>query len=233
MATHNIATLPKQFSPHPTNPRFHDLTGNRYGRLTVKGYSHHQDNSFWFVECDCGVVKIVNSRTLIRGNTKSCGCWNRDQLAISKRTHGQSINRKPTKAFYAYYHAKARCTNPKYPLYHRYGGRGIEFRFTSVQEFLNALPPHPGKGFSLNRINNDGHYESGNVEWATATTQANNRRTSHYLTVNGRKLTLSEWSKEVGIKPPTLKRRIQSGWCSQCVIHNKLKQRCPHILKTD
>jgi hypothetical protein len=77
---------------------------------------------------------------------------------------------------YAVYHAaKDRCENPNNPRYHCYGGRGIRFRFTSFPEFLAALGPRPD-GLTLQRINNDGHYEPGNVCWATYKEQALNRR---------------------------------------------------------
>ena len=54
--------------------------------------------------------------------------------------------------------AKARCNNPNVKSYSDYGGRGIEFKFTSYGEFLDALGPRP-LGYTLDRINNDGHYE--------------------------------------------------------------------------
>jgi hypothetical protein len=78
--------------------------------------------------------------------------------------------------------AKDRCTNPRHPSYKNYGGRGIEFRFKSFRDFWNELGPRPkgmhGKSaaYSLDRINNDGHYEPGNVRWATRVEQRNNTR---------------------------------------------------------
>jgi hypothetical protein len=75
----------------------------------------------------------------------------------------------------AFRRAKAVCSNARNPKYDRYGGRGIEFRFGSFEEFLTAVGPRPGPGFSLDRIDNDGHYEAGNLRWASARQQANNR----------------------------------------------------------
>lgn len=75
----------------------------------------------------------------------------------------------------AYIDAKSRCSNPNSQRWHSHGGRGIEFRFTSFQEFIDHLGKRPD-GLSLDRIDNDGHYEIGNVRWATNSTQMSNRR---------------------------------------------------------
>lgn len=72
--------------------------------------------------------------------------------------------------------AKARCTNPKDASWKDYGGRGIQFRFASFEEFFAELGPRTSPAHSLDRINNDGHYEIGNVRWATKQEQRANQR---------------------------------------------------------
>lgn len=74
----------------------------------------------------------------------------------------------------AYRRAKERCNNPNDPMYHRYGGRGILFLFSSFEEFIGHIGPKP-KGLTLDRIDNDGHYEAGNVRWATREQQNENK----------------------------------------------------------
>jgi hypothetical protein len=76
----------------------------------------------------------------------------------------------------AYYSAKGRCNNVKDESYPDYGGRGIKFNFVSFEEFLRELGLRPSSNHSLDRINNDGNYEIGNVRWATAKEQLYNRR---------------------------------------------------------
>lgn len=52
-----------------------DLTGNKYGKLTVVGYSHtNKGFAFWECNCDCGGKNIVSGYSLRSGGTKSCGC---------------------------------------------------------------------------------------------------------------------------------------------------------------
>ena len=74
-----------------------------------------------------------------------------------------------------YTKAKERCENPNHIGWKYYGGRGIEFRFNSFAQFLACLGPRPD-GCVIDRINNDGHYEPGNVRWADTRTSALNRR---------------------------------------------------------
>src|ERR1700676_927487 len=71
---------------------------------------------------------------------------------------------------------QTRCNNPKTWNYKNYGGRGIKCLYQSYQEFIEDVGPRPSKKYSIDRINNEGHYERGNCRWATATQQAINRR---------------------------------------------------------
>jgi hypothetical protein len=87
------------------------------------------------------------------------------------RTHGMT----GTSEYRTFKSAKARCTNPNSSSWKNYGARGIEFRFTSFETFFAELGPRP-KGLTLDRINNDGHYEPGNVRWATRSEQMYNQR---------------------------------------------------------
>ena len=80
---------------------------------------------------------------------------------------------------------KSRCNNKNNAQYDNYGGRGIQFKFDSaiscalwIQENLGCLPKH--KDMELDRINNDGHYEAGNIRWAKKIVNTNNRRTSKW-----------------------------------------------------
>jgi len=71
--------------------------------------------------------------------------------------------------------AKSRCQNPRVASYHNYGGRGIQFKFTSFDDFISEIGSRP-IGYTLDRINNEGHYELGNIRWASRQEQNKNRR---------------------------------------------------------
>lgn len=87
--------------------------------------------------------------------------------------------------------AKQRCTNPNSNAFADYGGRGIEFRFPTVRAFaewvLYNLGPKPSLLHSLDRVDNNRHYEPGNLRWATRQEQARNKRT-YKRTVNGERI---------------------------------------------
>lgn len=87
-------------------------------------------------------------------------------------THGMSNS--PEYGIYA--NEKYRCTNPKNKDWEDYGGRGIKFLFTSFEQFFAELGPRPSPQHSVDRIDDDGNYEPGNVRWATASQQNRNRR---------------------------------------------------------
>lgn len=78
----------------------------------------------------------------------------------------------------AYYHAKSRCVDERHSRYKDWGGRGIEFKFANINSFFNTVGLPENTFDVLDRINNDGHYEVGNIRWATASTSNLNRRIS-------------------------------------------------------
>src|ERR1700676_2787012 len=87
-------------------------------------------------------------------------------------THGMTLSPE----YKAYQMAEQRCTNLKDKRYADYGGRGIEFRFASFEEFYKCIGPRPSSKHSLDRVKNEGHYEKGNVRWATPSEQQQNKR---------------------------------------------------------
>jgi hypothetical protein len=100
--------------------------------------------------------------------------------------HGASSRGARTVEFTAYHAAKGRCTNPNGAKWADYGGRGIQFLFTSFEQFLAEVGLRPSPEHSLDRWpNNDGNYEPGNVRWATKEQQVSNRRPYAAFTCGG------------------------------------------------
>ena len=93
-----------------------------------------------------------------------------------KTTHGYRGRRDPL--YNVWNGMRQRCHNPNQPHYPRYGGRGISVcdRWLKFENFLADMGEPPGPGYSLDRIDNDGNYEPGNVRWATKAEQRANQR---------------------------------------------------------
>ena len=187
-----------------------NLIGQKFGRLLViseAGSDKHQKIK-WLCQCDCNVEKVVHGYSLRRGDTKSCGCLKRELTTERNTTHGLAT----TPGYNAWAAAKSRCTNPKNKNYANYGGRGIEFRFPDFETFLDHIGPRPSKKHSLDRIDNNGHYEHGNVRWALIKTQNRNRRNNRLITYQGETFSVTEWAEKLGFKRYLIFDRIKRGW---------------------
>lgn len=121
-------------------------------------------------------------------------------------------HKKYPSEYWTFLAAKYRCTKPSDPRYKDYGGRGIQFNYTSFDNFFNDVGPKPGKGYSLDRIDNNSHYESGNCRWATHREQAINRSDNKRVTLNGETKTLVEWCEELNLPYGNVQYRLQAGW---------------------
>jgi hypothetical protein len=128
-------------------------------------------------ECGCGQpAPIAKMTKASKGHVK--GQPVRFVQGHGRLRHGMCRNGKVTPEWFAYNSAEQRCNNRNTKRYMDYGGRGIEFRFTSFEAFYAELGQRPSDAHSLDRRNNDGHYEPGNVRWATDQEQALNRRST-------------------------------------------------------
>lgn len=110
--------------------------------------------------------------------------------------------------------ARDRCDNPKNPRYDRYGARGItvckEWR-DDIVSFWTHMGSTWAPGMTLERIDNDGHYEPGNCKWATPKEQARNRRNNVYIDTPWGSLSLAEAAERAGINYQTFWRRYKIG----------------------
>lgn len=177
-----------------------NLEGERFGKLTV--IRRAPKRSYLLTICDCGRHKEVFIGNLRSGKSRSCGC--------SLRKHGQHLSPE----FAAWREIKYRCTNKNARPYKHYGGRGISVCQSwaqSFESFFNDMGKRPSPHHSLDRIDNNGNYESGNCRWATRQEQTNNRRKTVRLEFAGIIIPMSIWAKILGIKYSTLAEGIRSG----------------------
>lgn len=165
------------------------------------------------LECQCGNKKVVR-KDHAGVRTLSCGCLHSDVVRTITRTHGHNpSSRCKSPTYSSWQNMKKRCMNPLSIQWKDYGGRGIGMceRWMKFENFLADMGVRPPL-HSLDRISNDGNYEPGNCRWSTAQEQCNNSRRNRYLTFNGAKRSVADWSRIVGLSPYTLLRRINRGW---------------------
>jgi hypothetical protein len=165
----------------PRRPNFIDMRGRRVGRWSVLREvprKRPHNGARWLCKCDCGTLKEMDGTSLREGTSRSCGCLQKHLLT----THGMSR----TKEYYTWQGILRRCLNQQSDHYPDYGGRGIKVcaRWQGKGGFIRFIMDvgaKPFAGASLDRIDNEGDYEPGNVRWADAKTQANNRRNSKHV----------------------------------------------------
>ena len=97
----------------------------------------------------------------------------------------------------------ARCHNPKNRSYYNYGARGIRVcaqwhGVDGLRRFIAHMGPRPA-GHTLDRIDNDGHYEPGNVRWASRTAQQGNTRRAHTITHEGHTRCAKAWARALSV----------------------------------
>ncbi len=159
-----------------------DLAGRRFGGLVAVRYVRCAWRSpngraypKWECQCDCGRAAMVAAPKLKNGNTASCGCLQSEARATNHLIHGMS----GTPEMWSWQHMIRRCGDPDGPEWKNYGGRGIvvcdEWRI-SFQAFISHIGQKPSPKHSIERIENDGNYEPGNVRWATPAEQRANQR---------------------------------------------------------
>lgn len=132
-----------------------------------------------------------------------------------KRKH---IFGKPFKKLIEYNSYRAmlkRCYNKNHVAFDRYHGRGISVCERWKKSFVNFykdMGKRPSIDHTLERIDNTKGYYKENCKWATRKEQGNNRRTNIFLTLNGKTMTLTQWSESLGGTRHLVRLRIDRGW---------------------
>jgi hypothetical protein len=163
----------------------------------------------WICRCECGTIARVRSYHLKSGNTRSCGCLEREKLSARSAKHGG----KRSPEYMVWCGLKARCYDSKREQFKDYGGRGIKVCDRWLHDFsafLADMGTRPTPKHSLDRFpDTNGDYEPGNCRWATRPQQARNTRSNVVISFGGETKTLVEWAEDLGINYYTLQARIK------------------------
>ena len=204
---------------------FKDLTGKRFGRITVFGFAHwHKGTSYWFCDCDCGRKLVVRGADLTNGHTKSCGCYHISEMIERNTTHGMTGH----PLLNIWRHMVQRTTNPKDEAYPLYGGRGIKMYkpwLKSSSSFIKwALSNGYRRGLTIDRINNNKGYNPRNCRWVNMKVQSRNRRNNHYIMFGGHFFCIAEWAELLGISQYTISRRLRLGWTAEKALTTPVRR---------
>lgn len=211
---------------------FLDLTGRKFGRLTVIGFSRDvksgkRNRKYWNCICECGGTKEVRTDCLTSGNTTSCGCKHKE-ISYKNLTTDYAFKPKykiQNKRLYQIWRGMIeRCTNINNQRYDRYMKRGISV----CNEWLNydnfavwALSNGYNENLTIDRINNDANYEPCNCRWVSVKEQCRNRSTNVKVDYNGELITLMELSEIVKLDYSCLYSRYKRGLRGKKLIEPK------------
>ena len=204
-----------------------DLTGKRFGRLTVIGVEDNgKRKTYYACQCDCGNVKVIRSDALLSGRTLSCGCKKKEQDKVNL-TANHSHKMSGTRLYNIWSGLKGRCNNPNDPRYDRYGGRGIsvcEEWNKSFQSFYDwAISNGYSEDLTIDRIDNDGNYEPANCKWSNNKEQCNNRVTNINIKIGNTTKTLTEWCEIFNVDTKrTMARYSRDGFASIDRLFNEI-----------
>jgi hypothetical protein len=164
-------------------PKLNDLTGKKFGRLSVisRAGTNASRKPVWECICECGNVKIAVGAELVKGATRSCGCLRREVTSDRSKTHGM----RKTRFYEIYYAMKKRCKDESNISYPYYGGRGISvcdrwekfenFKVDMYSAYLDHVEKYGEKQTTLDRIDGNKDYTPENTRWATYAVQNRNR----------------------------------------------------------
>ena len=150
-------------------------------------------------ECECGAIKQFCTYNVKSGKSKTCGC-------------SQKRNDVPHAVRRTFSLMKYRCETETSTDYKNWGAKGVKVLYKDDKEFYNDVGDKPSSKHSIDRIDNEKHYEVGNCRWATSKEQSNNLSSNRKIKYNGVVRNMTEWAELYNIKPTTLRERLCRGW---------------------
>ena len=192
-----------------------ELIGQVFGRLTVLAREPNDrfGKTRWRCQCTCGKETVTRANTLLKGETRSCGCLHVETARVNNRTHGQ----RRTREYGIWCAMKSRCLTSTDKHYRWYGARGITICRPwqdSFEQFMADMGPRP-PGMTLDRRDNEGHYTPENCHWATRTYQMRNTRRNRFVEFWGLRLTIAEWAQRMNLPYSALLYRLDHGWSTE------------------
>lgn len=190
-----------------------DITGQIFGQITVKNYSHTiGKKAYWVCVCSCGKELVIHGISLRCGNTKSCGHDRYINAAAASKIVSTKHGMEGTPTYRSWKSMKERCLKENHKSYAYYKSIEIcQSWIDSFESFLSDMGIRP-EGTTLDRKDNNDGYNKDNCRWATHKEQARNRSSSVFLDIKGEQKTIAEWCEIYNMPNDTVRYRLKSGW---------------------
>lgn len=185
-----------------------DLVGFQSGDLRVEQLVYIDGVRKWRCVCACGNGVVLTTDRVKRN--KSCGCGVVTASRQRMTVHGDGKKENEDSTHVSWRAMRERCTNPNHEHWDRYGGRGIRVHdpWNAYETFLRDMGYKPSPLHQLDRIDNNGNYEPGNVRWATRKENGRNRDSNRLLYFRGQLLPLVVWSEQLNLNADTIRTRL-------------------------
>ncbi len=197
-----------------------DLCGKVFGRLTVLHKVDTTGRTRWKCACSCGVEKNVAQQELMQGDSTSCGCVRKEQVAARNSTHGGA----GTYTWGKWRGMLRRIKDTDKDRNKCYKGVTVQEEWKDYSNFLADLGECP-QGYSLERKDNNKGYSKDNCKWVPLAEQAANTSRNVKTLHKGELLHISEIARREGLPANIISDRINKlGWDVQTAISTPRKK---------
>lgn len=187
-----------------------ELSGKRFGRLSVLHRSDPNLCKMWYCVCDCGNSHVASGYDMLRGSVASCGCLRAEvQVTHGRKNRRHGMRKSPE--YHVWCSMKMRCSDVSN---RNYGARGIRVCdewVNSFSAFIDHVGVRPFAGAEIDRADPNGNYEPGNVRWATKRQNCLNRRNTRYVVLNGDTVCLRDACIWAGVNYSTVLSPVYHG----------------------
>ena len=204
-----------------------NMIGKKFGRLTVIEELRERNKYGKIVykcQCECGNIVDVVGNQLRAGQTKSCGCLQKEKASKQGKANAKH-HQAHTRLYHIYQGMKQRCYNKNALDFANYGGRGVKI----CDEWLNnpttffewAIDNGYQDNLTIDRIDVNKSYAPCNCKWATRKQQTRNRRNTIYLTYECETQPMSYWAAKFNKNLKSMYKRYHAGWNVNDIIFGR------------